>query len=498
LSEAAENAFQEALRATVLRFRIEEQSIRSNFGRQVLEGSADVDDFDHIGLLERPTRRFLIDAVLRALDWDPDNPEQMVEEARSRSLHGDRLFFDYRGVARSRAPALLVEAKGFDTETPRQPRETEPSSGEMARLISRALGDLKAESDKPLLLAVWSGWLKDLRDYVRSMTSDDQKMLRRVVITAGRWMIIFADPVGAFIDTGVPDPDSIHCLRSLEEIERNSALIFRLLHRKRLVDALPLTLSVREALAVIEPSTISGFFRGVVLSTQMVGPARKRYPSRSVHPAVVFIAGGRLFAVTDYLGDATEEPRDATDLPAYLQTLQTKGDTFEQSTLSRLGRIDLTPSPLDRFPLALRKTTVAERYPPLPESMTALEEANRPERPKLMWSTGERGAVREYLVITGTVWFYKLAAPFGRDCDFHEWPKARAQRVAAAAPHMGGSAISFTASGNAQHCAHEHIQGLRAARCQLLDIDTHLCCRACIFHAVCWEVSDLPELPCPV
>lgn len=43
-------------------------------------------------MLERPTRRFLIDHFLRALDWNPDNPGQVIEEARAHSAGNDRLY----------------------------------------------------------------------------------------------------------------------------------------------------------------------------------------------------------------------------------------------------------------------------------------------------------------------------------------------------------------------------------------------------------------------
>jgi hypothetical protein len=33
------------------------------------------------------------------LDWNPDIPSQVAEEARSWGEDGDRLYFDYRGIA---------------------------------------------------------------------------------------------------------------------------------------------------------------------------------------------------------------------------------------------------------------------------------------------------------------------------------------------------------------------------------------------------------------
>ena len=59
------------------------------------------------------------------LHRNPDNPAQVAEEARSWGDDGDRLYFDYFGVAPlTRAPIVLVEAKGYDVKarsaTPRK------------------------------------------------------------------------------------------------------------------------------------------------------------------------------------------------------------------------------------------------------------------------------------------------------------------------------------------------------------------------------------------
>jgi hypothetical protein len=497
LSQDGENAFKAALRETIALFKLEEEVIRADYKRKVEKGS-EPGGIDDVDLLERPTRRFLIDAILRALDWSPDDPGQIAEESRSRSLAGKALFFDYLGMARTRAPAMLVEAKGFDAELTRRPGEDDLTSREMSRQISREIATLKSETGKAVLLALWSGWLSDLRDYVRSFEPSDQDTLRRVVITAGRWMIVFADPVGAFVDPGVPDPDDIHCFRSLDEIEQNAALIFRLLNRQRLVDTLPLTLTPGEALEVLQPSAITAFYRGVVVATQMVGAARGPYPSRSIHPAVVLTAGGRSFAVTDYLGQPVEEPRNPADLPAFLAALQTKGEVFEHDVLAQLGRQDLTPTAVDQFPAVASEPATARRDQPQPNSTAALVQANTPQRPQLVRPTGELGTAAEYLVVTGETWFYKRAAPFGLECDFHAWPKAKKKGVAAAEPHMGGVANSFTASDDPQHCEHDGLRHMRNARCHLKDIETHLCCRVCIFHAVCWPSEDVHRLPCAI
>lgn len=487
-------AFRSAMRETMRLFRLEENRLRTDYAGELQDGQVEIAD-----ILERPTRRFLIDGLLRALDWDPDDSAQVGEEVRSRSRGtGKPLFFDYLGRARDRAPALLVEAKRLDAELPRQPHEPEPSSREMARLISRELARLKGCAGQPALLALWTGWLNDVIGYVKSLSPADQQRIARVAITAGRWLIIFESPFAAFVAEGVPDPDCIMCFQSFEEMEQGSEKIFDLLSRGRLIDTLPLTMTPGEALEVLQPADIKAMFRGVVVTTQMVGPVRGPYPLRSVHPAVVLTSAKRAFAVTGYLSAPLTEPTDASGLASFLKMLAARGDIFQAEVLGQFGRLDLMPAPAAQYPIASVVAQPPDRLMPAHSSTAAQVAANPHSGSRLVHATGERGADREFLVITGETWFYKSVAPTGVDCELHAWPKARARGVAGPDPSMGWAATSYTASGDPQHCEHEGLRGLRKERCSLRSLETHICCRACVFHDVCWSLEDLPRLPCAV
>ena len=96
-------------------FAREEAQIRAE-----LEGSRRADPARPPELLERRTRRFLIDGILRALDWDVTNPAVIREEARAASSAKDALFFDYLGLRTTdEAPVLIVEAKHADLAPPK-------------------------------------------------------------------------------------------------------------------------------------------------------------------------------------------------------------------------------------------------------------------------------------------------------------------------------------------------------------------------------------------
>jgi hypothetical protein len=475
-------------------FRAEEPILRRTYAGELGAGQVTIEE-----LLERPTRRFLIDGLLRALDWNPDMPGQVVEEARSRDRDsGLPLFFDYLGRARDRSPAMLVEAKRFEADLPRRPRGEVPPSHEMGRLICDGLTLLKADRNELEILSSWKGWLTDLIGYVKSLSEGEQKGLARVVITAGQWLIVFKRPYVSFVAAdAVLDPDDVSCFSSFQEMETRSNEIFDLLNRARLIDTLPLTMDIGEARAVIQPGDIQAMFRGVVVSTQRVGPRRSRYPHRTVIPAVVFLVGNREFAVTRYGGAHEVEPTTIDGLGDFLRRLATAGDAFEAAVLRDFGREDLCPSPVTLFPPTDR-TLVESAHPPLIASTAARAAANQPQRPKLVLEVDDSGGAADYLAITGDVWFYKALAPFAGDCQFHSYPEARKAGFASEAASMGERSDSYTASGDLHHCEHQTLLSQRKpeGRCQLKALETHLCCRACIFHDVCWKPEDLPRLPC--
>ncbi len=493
MNEAARiAAFGRALRQALSQFMAEESVVRSRQAAALQSGDL-LTPFDDEMLLERPTRRFLIDPMLRALDWNPDDPSQVVEEARSWHENGGRLFFDYLGLSRGRAATLIIEAKGANSVTARAPREPSLSGPQMSVRISQALASLKGGGN-PAILKQWGAWLTDLRTYVLSLSSIERATLTRVVITAGRWLIVFKNPSLAFIELGSPDPADIHCYISAEEIVTQHAEIYRLLARCRLTDALPLTMRLGEALPVLEPKTVTSAYRSVVVSTRTAGGVRSEFPLRTVYPALTLISGGRAFGVVDYDSDPLFEPRDAQLLTQFLIELNTKGDAFQQRVLVALNRTDIVMTASSLFPTEIREPEVAGTFTPEPGS-TAAQAPVGPYRPQLVRHTGERGAEHEFLVITGLNWFYKMAPPTGSECDFHSFPIAK-RRGFASEGRFTHAHDRFTLSNDPQNCQHEDHLGLRSLRCQVAQIESHLCCRTCAFHGVCWDDIEVKQLPC--
>lgn len=494
VADAAE--FADRLRAGMQEFRLIESQLRHQYARS--HGLSP--ETMPLDMLERPTRRFLIDHFLRALDWDPDEPGQVIEEARARSTDQDRLYFDYLGISPgTRAPIVIVEAKGFDVSKPRRARGPELAAKEMGRLICDAVFALKdlAQGDSGIM-AEWAEYLRDLRSYVAALDDFGKSTLQRVVISAGNWIIVFEDPVSCFFHSGRPDTERVHCFPSGDEILLRHTELFEMLHRRRLVDCLPLTLDIGEALEFLSPGSIRDCYRAVLIATSASsGAARRKYPTRSVYPVLLVRSSDRWFAIFD-LDRGVEEPRGVERLDGFLRDLERTGDHLEARLRARLG-IPLTPSALEQFPgfpaAVSRQRSMIREVPPLPES-TAARAPAVPERIFVVPS-GEQGAPAEYVVVTGVSWFYKTdRASTPSVCAFHFWKSARNENVANAGAIVECSVSSFTEDGQDRHCAHGDLRRLRAQRCHVRPVESHLCCHACSFASICWA-NDNERLPCP-
>lgn len=482
--------FREKLRASHENFRPAEQMIREQYARDgTTEGML-------ADMLERPTRRFLIDEMLRALDWNPDEPHQVAEEARSWSSSGERLYFDYLGITRENAPVLLFEAKGFDVPEPRRPRGDPILADKMPSEIARAINDVRAAKKKTPLIATWTEILQDLHGYIASLDELGAKTLKRAVITAGRWVIVFTDPVATFRTGKAAEGEHINCFLDFSNQLQGADELYRLLHRTMLVDTLPLTLDVNEALRMIREDQIGDCFRAVLVTTASVGGSRQPVPFRVVYPALLVASRGRWYAIVDYPDNYATEPRsDDTDdrFEAFLADLEKRGSALERA-LGRIYGRALTPLPLSSFPGFTAKTAATSIFFPPTEGSTEAHR-KRDDRPKLVVTGSGEHKGNEHIVVTGLERFYKAHTDGGLECGFHYWKKARTEGGGVLAFRDRYEASSFTVDGQQRHCAHGHLVSIRSDRCHLRALESQLCCQACIFHQDCWK-TDAKMLPC--
>ena len=494
LSDTA--SFARKLREIFDAFRQHESLIRDQYARDPATAPAPTP------LLERATRRFLIDDFLRALDWEVNDPSTVIEEARAKTATGERLYFDYLGLnPKTLVPVLLFEAKGFDIPLPRRPHGQTLSSQEMSSVIAEAVDAIK-RGDKSLpVISEWAEYLRDLHTYIGSLDKLGSATLQRAAISAGSWIIVFDQPIAVFRDATQASNEHIHCFIDADDILGRHEELYALLHRKRLTDTLPLTLKVSEALRVLSAGIIADCFRAVLVATSTSsGSRRQPYPTRTVYAALLVHAGDRWFAIVDY--DAPlEEPRSVERIDAFLASLDGYGADFELMLSQRLG-CALVPLPIDRFPgfppPHSRTGAFLAAIAPATDSTADRQQSTTPKRKAYVRHSGEHGAPSEFIVVTGIERFYKKDAPVGAECQFHLWKQVRAVHAAEAAAHSGYVADSFTEDGQDRHCAHNHLGQLRAQRCQMRPIETHLCCRTCVFEADCWpDSADQARLPCP-
>lgn len=486
-------SFTASLRSCIEDFRRYEGVLRAQYARAA--GSTATEATQQ--LLERTTRRFLIDRYLRALDWNSDDPTEVIEEARS--FNGrDRLYFDYMGVAREeRTPVLIVEAKGLDISPPKKSRDTTVTAAEMASFLAREIAILKGESGPSQATGEWKQYLTDLKTYVESLDAIGRSSVQRLVITSGGWLVVFTAPVRTFVECGLVPTEFIRCFVDVDDVLQRAEEVHDLLHRSRLVDHLRLALTSEEALRWIRPQHVNGCFRCVLVATSAAsGAQRKRYPTRTVYPGLLLQAGGRPFAVIDYDG-RLEEPDEAGGVATFMAKLEARGLVFERRLASFYETV-LVPQDISQFPgFTLRVTRSLGFVPPPVTGSTAARLADVPSNSPIYVTPSEPGLSAEYVVATGTDWFYKRSAPVGPACDFHFWKDARRESVASdAGPLMDASALSFTIDGQSSHCAHGDHRAFRQGRCQLLQLESHVCCRSCIFEGICWAQNS-PQLPCP-
>lgn len=479
--------FGNRLRTGFDQFRREEANLRGQYA-----ASPDSDPMPD-SMLERTTRGFLIDHFLKALDWNPEDPSQIIEEARAQTQDGDRLYFDYLGVDhQDRTPILILEAKGFDVPPPRRAR-SEPDADTMAALLSEAIFALKYTSQRATgIIAEWVQYLKDLHLYVISIGDIGHRTLRRVVISAGNWTIVFEEPVECFVTAGLPRAEKIHCYPSVQAILDGHEQLFSLLHRKRLVDTLPLALAITEALEFVPANKIDECYKGVLVATSTSsGAVRKRYPTRTVYPSLIISSGGRWFAIIDF-DSFVEEPKGQDLINDFVTVLDNKGEELLSRLNARMGA-GLAPKPLDQFPGFPDKNAQLNSQP---VAGSTTDRAQTTTIKNYVVHSGASGAPSEYVVLTGDHWFYKNDVTNDyQECTFHYWNNARKSGVAEGGLHYGCSVNSFTEDSQNRHCAHGDLRRVRSNYCQLLPVETHMCCQGCIYLNVCWD-NRASALPC--
>jgi hypothetical protein len=439
--------------------------------------------------LEHTTRRCVIDEVLGGLGWNLDRmTREMVEEAR---VQGDStLFLDYLGVNPDlRVPLLIVEGKAWG-----KPFVAPSNAGAAAQvlanpstpeaLLAKAAEHCKSggQPDASPVVPEWAQWMHKLHQYVTTVQQQSGHAVQRLAITSGRWWVIFMNPYDTFVANGPANTRHILAFEDSSVIERSDAIFDQLARRNLIVDP-PALIQPSQLLAYTDRANIARLFHGLWVVRRRDGAFFDAFPQINLYPAIIVERhDGQLLSVVDQLGGRITVPHRYDDLSAHIIDVEGNAAALLQAVHAETGAA-LVPSPLTSFPgFPMAYGTPAATGPT--RTIQFLKSSTTPN---------------EFLLVTGTDSHFLLPRPTVEPCAGHIWTECHAvqenQRNAAIVARSFEPASFFTTV-EPHHCAHRTVHNRRETRCHIAPFEEFLCCRACVFQAVCWTADELARLPC--
>lgn len=436
--------------------------------------------------LEAHIRVYVVNALLNALNWRLDqSPKEglpnLFPEAPVRSQQSGTIrFLDYLGLERqSDNPLLIVETKRPSAKLP----TTKEPAGIYSEIISHGLAGENLSSE-------WNKWLRDLREYVRSIHTPDQQIPTRVAITNGDWLILFLDPSDAFLEIGRRNPNRILVFKNKDDIEGRSNELFRELEYQQVLRKTP-PLRLGELNFHISQEVVDYAMHGLRLhyieqrSIYQISPILKVAPEVFIHSRY----GGWLRVENP--PKEYEIPHDVKLLPLHLNQVEQSAKKFLTEVNNHLG-LSLQPQPLRKH------YEDGEGFAVFP-------------------GVAECGS-NDYLIITGDKTHYLLPDPSVPNCPYHDWTACNQEGIASNLAPIVGRSISprsFFMSGENHHCAHNNVSNGKSSQltmanrsrcgsrsgddgqafCEIWSFEQHLCCRTCAFEEVCTKATVF-QLPC--
>lgn len=431
---------------------------------------------------EHTTRVHFLDELVELLGWSLGLGGDMAEEAR---LKGETTtFMDYLGVrADTNAPALLIEAKAWDKAF-LQPRRK--VAYEAPTLLGDGINHWRSggEAKGSPIAGQWHDYIDQVGGYVKGLKDKYGHTLPRAVITSGQWIVVFVDPVQAFVEGTVEDV-KIKIFHK-QNFKAQASEIFRLISKNALAAETPFNVRPTQVLSYLTKDLVVACFHAIHVSYEASGtPIFGRKPRVSVYPALVLRgADNMLLTVLEeseesLLEYTKDETTDELSLGPHVERLAAGAAALLARTGAQLD-IELRPAPIVDFP----------GFPPEPMNKPSVT------RPLARSNPRERD---NWIIVTGQATHFVKTVP-DVDCRFHKWSVCNFVRLAA-----GPSAISRPALAipralfideTPHHCAHRDVMDRRDPRCQIHMIDASLCCRGCTFASDCWPGDTRPPLPC--
>jgi hypothetical protein len=485
-----------------IRYRYDElhrqrvEAFRTSYARN----TNDITDLDDA--LEAHVREYYVDALLMALNWCmdvtiEDGLPNLLPEAPVRSLlTGRTRFLDYLGAENDGSVPLLI----VETKRPNSPLPQRTTSSGQANLHALAQEPwpsvICAGLQGVSLSGEWNEWLDTLKDYVRSVHRRLGHAPRRVVLTSGRWIIIFTDPIDSFLGSGAPDTNRI-LVFTVEEcrdlIAEHYGQIYYLLEHQHVLDEVP-PLRVGEVAFHMTSNDIDCAMHGLRLLYIEEPGFLSASPVIKVMP-IVFLRSryGSWFCIES--GREVAIPHAPDQLSNHLSTVKNIADGLLSEIGSRLGTI-------------LTLTTLESHYASAGDFEILPAVKGKPKQSR---------HYDEYIIIMGHNTHYLRLEPTVNGCIHHSW--GNSNREGSAAPisiqRRSTDPRSFFFSDENHHCAHRDVAvaksseitrenrqrcGARSGKdydpfCEIWRFETQLCCRTCVFEGICTS-APVFRLPC--
>lgn len=438
-------------------------------------------------ILESHVRVYIVNSLLSALNWRMDSepaeglPNLVPEAAVESEGRGTTRFLDYLGVEReSGKPLLVVETKRPNAILPQL---VALSDGGYSEVIAKGLAGAALRSG-------WTGWIADMQDYVRSVKARTGAAPQRVLMTNGKWMILFLDPADAFLPGGTFDSSRILVFEDEDEVGDRAGELFLALEHSTVLKESP----------ALGPGELAFAIRKEDADNVMHGLRLRYIEQRTIYDMSPVIQVAPIVFVRSRFGAwfRIEEPSIEFDVPHEAGLLPHHLREVEEASKRLLGRV------LVQLGKQLKPISLTEHY--------GSEES----------FSGLRGvrevAIDDYLVTTGDRTHYLRPTPSVPFCSFHLWGKANQEGCAAGVAPIVSRSVqprSFFFTAEKHHCAHRDVSAAKAtpitpenrgdcgsrsggdghAFCEIGRFEAHLCCRTCAFEEVCTKAAVF-TLPC--
>lgn len=464
---------------------------------------------DDDDLLEAQLREYFVDALLAALNWQldaggEDGLPSLIPEAQIRSSKsGNTRFLDYLGSnGGGDDPLLIVETKRPNSLLPK--RKDAAGKGDVHSVADEPMASVLCDGLKGVgLTGTWNEWLETLRDYVNSVFDQSDHVPRRVVITSGRWLVIFVDPADTFLAAGTCHPDRVIVFvmgdgawSENDEISTRYNEVFSLLEHQRVLNESP-ALTAGEIAFHIKRGEVNQAMHGLRLlyieEPDFLAPA----PVIKVMPVLLLRS---IYGAWLQVESQTREilPYKKEELAEHMETIREVAVRLLSDINYRLGT-------------ALTPTSIETHY----ADETSFDVLHGVDRKRNVSTLHHE----EYLIITGQHSHYFHLEPTVPACPHHNWgfshQKGCANPPLVSIESRSTEPRSFFYSGEDHHCTHREVArakssqvtpgnrercGSRSGRdfdpfCEIWGFERHLCCRSCVFEEVC-TAAVVFTLPC--